>query len=42
MTRGFYGDQWLEYFNQARTGASKVLTRCVKKARQGWGLGEQG
>ena len=40
IAQDFYGDQWLEYFNQARTGAFKVLTRLREEGViKGWGLG---
>lgn len=40
IAQDFYGDQWLEYFNQARTGAFKVLTRLREEGViKAWGLG---
>ena len=40
IAQDFYGDQWLEYFNQARTGAFKVLTRLREQGViKAWGLG---
>ncbi|MEG8244971.1 aldo/keto reductase [Pseudomonas paracarnis] len=40
IAQDFYGDQWLEYFNQARTGAFKVLTRLrEQRVIKAWGLG---
>lgn len=40
IAQDFYSDQWLEYFNQARTGAFKVLTRLREEGViKGWGLG---
>jgi D-threo-aldose 1-dehydrogenase len=40
IAQDFYGDQWLDYFNQARTGAFKVLTRLREEGViKAWGLG---
>lgn len=40
IAQDFYGDSWLEYFNQARTGAFKVLTRLREEGViKAWGLG---
>ena len=40
IAQDFYGDQWLEHFNQARTGAFKVLTRLREQGLiKAWGLG---
>lgn len=40
IAQDFYGDQWLEYFNQARTGAFKMLTRLREEGViKAWGLG---
>nr|WP_314569597.1 aldo/keto reductase [uncultured Pseudomonas sp.] len=40
IAQDFYGDQWLEYFNQARTGAFKVLSRLREEGViKAWGLG---
>ncbi|AJZ96388.1 D-threo-aldose 1-dehydrogenase [Pseudomonas simiae] len=40
IAQDFYGDQWLEFFNQARTGAFKVLTRLREEGViKAWGLG---
>jgi D-threo-aldose 1-dehydrogenase len=40
IAQDFYGDQWLQYFEQARTGAFKVLTRLREEGViKAWGLG---
>lgn len=40
IAQDFYGDQWLEYFNEARKGAFKVLTRLREEGViKAWGLG---
>jgi D-threo-aldose 1-dehydrogenase len=40
IAQDFYGDEWLQYFEQARTGAFKVLTRLKEQGViKAWGLG---
>ncbi len=40
IAQDFYGDEWLEYFNQARKGAFRVLTRLREEGViKAWGLG---
>ena len=40
IAQEFYGDQWLQYFEQARTGAFNVLTRLKEEGViKAWGLG---
>lgn len=40
IAQDFYGDQWLQYFEQARTGAFKVLDRLRDEGViKAWGLG---
>jgi len=40
IAQDFYGDEWLEYFNTARKGAFKVLTRLREEGViRAWGLG---
>jgi D-threo-aldose 1-dehydrogenase len=40
IAQDFYGDAWLEYFNTARTGAFRVLTRLREEGViKAWGLG---
>lgn len=40
IAQDFYGDQWLHSFEQARTGAFKVLTRLREEGViKAWGLG---
>ncbi|MFY1666633.1 aldo/keto reductase [Pseudomonas sp. Pseu.R1] len=40
IAQDFYGDQWLHYFEQARTGAFKALTRLRDEGViKAWGLG---
>jgi len=40
IAQDFYGDEWLEYFNQARKGAFRVLSRLRDEGViKAWGLG---
>ncbi|NWD51490.1 aldo/keto reductase [Pseudomonas gingeri] len=40
IAQDFYGDEWLEYFNVARKGAFRVLTRLREEGViKAWGLG---
>jgi len=40
IAQDFYGDEWLEYFNIARKGAFRVLTRLREEGViKAWGLG---
>ncbi|WP_152392839.1 aldo/keto reductase [Paenibacillus guangzhouensis] len=40
IAQDFYGDEWLSYFETARTGAFRVLTRLREEGViKGWGLG---
>jgi D-threo-aldose 1-dehydrogenase len=40
IAQDFYGDQWLQYFEQARTGAFRVLDRLRDEGViKAWGLG---
>jgi D-threo-aldose 1-dehydrogenase len=40
VAQDFYGDEWLARFEQARTGAFRVLTRLREEGViEGWGLG---
>lgn len=40
IAQDFYGDEWLDYFNVARTGAFRVLSRLRDEGViKGWGLG---
>jgi D-threo-aldose 1-dehydrogenase len=40
IAQDFYGDEWLEYFNVARKGAFRVLTRLREEGViRAWGLG---
>ncbi|WP_186672886.1 aldo/keto reductase [Sporosarcina sp. BP05] len=40
IAQDFYGDEWLSYFESARTGAFRVLTRLREEGViKGWGLG---
>ena len=40
IAQDFYGDEWLEYFNTARTGAFRVLSRLRDEGViKAWGLG---